>query len=39
MLHKHKIMVLDLLWLSANSKHYLTTKGSAGVFYVVYIME
>lgn len=39
MLHEHKIMVLDLLWLSANSKHNLTTEGSPRAFCVVCIME
>lgn len=39
MLHKHKIMVLDLLWLSANSKRNLRTEGTPRTFCVVYIME
>lgn len=32
-------MVLDLLRLSANSKHNLTTESSPRAFCVVYIME
>lgn len=38
-MHEHKIMVLDLLQLSANSKHNLATEGSPRAFCVVYIME
>lgn len=37
--HEHKIMVLDLLRLSANSKHNLTTEGSPRAFCVVCTME
>lgn len=38
-LHKHKIMVLGLLCLSANSKLNLATEGSPGALCVLCIIE